>query len=300
MNKILYKLHVVIPIGIWLEGAIGYAIINQSPILPTNIWSVIAGLVWLLPIYYAYTNLRGLFLGVEKKTKPVGNVNDETLHVVWVSRGTNMQALNRAVLQSIHNIYTYMRSRYGTLNVKLHVITDVKVTEATQQRDVIYTHVPKDFKPQNGAKYKARALEYWRRSYDKRGFDDWVFHCDEESIVTTPLIYGIHNFIRMHRKDKRVIGQGLITYNGGKSALIPSLVDTVRSGDDMGRFRYQYKVKHKALFGMHGSFILYPSFVMDQITWDMGGNSITEDAEFALRAQGKGYWFCWVTGYLQE
>ena len=109
-------------------------------------------------------------------------------------------------------------------------------------------------------KYKARALQYRleqrtvRLSKDdeinRQNSDVWVLHLDEESIITPQAMVGIKDFIKKYslRKSDGAIGQGEILYNSynyGKNILTTSM-DSARTGDDLGRFRFQYEVLNTA------------------------------------------------------
>jgi len=125
---------------------------------------------------------------------------------------------------------------------------------------------------------------------------------DEESILTRECVAGISKFINNPKKCNS-IGQGEIKYNAhnyGKNMLITA-IDSLRTGDDLGRFRFQFSLFNKPLFGMHGSFMLVPASIEKYIGFDLGGKgSITEDAYFALLAGEKGIKFDWVEGYIRE
>jgi hypothetical protein len=74
---------------------------------------------------------------------------------------------------------------------------------------------------------------------------------------------------------------------------VTTLADSVRVGDDFGKFRIQYEL-HEPLIGMHGSFVVCQNAVERLVTFDHGmEGSITEDAFFALVAQVKGIKFSW-------
>ena len=52
---------------------------------------------------------------------------------------------------------------------------------------------------------------------------------------------------------------------------------------------------------MHGSFVLLPAKIEEQITWDSGQKScLTEDAYFALLAAEKKIKFDWIDGFIKE
>jgi egghead protein (zeste-white 4 protein) len=103
--------------------------------------------------------------------------------------------------------------------------------------------------------------------------------------------------------NRNAVGQGEIKYNAfqyGKNKLITA-IDSIRTGDDLGRFRFQSQIIHKPLFGLHGSFLLIPQSIEREFGFDLGGRgSITEDAYFALIASSKGVKFNWIDGFIRE
>ncbi len=135
--------------------------------------------------------------------------------------------------------------------------------------------------------------------------DTWIMHCDEETVLTPEVVIGIEAFIRKYSMTRTggAIGQGEIQYNAfnyGQNMLITA-IDSVRTGDDLGRFRFQYKVLHRSVFGIHGSFVLVPAEIEQSIGWDWGRKSdITEDTYFAFRAMEQGVVFDWVDGFVKE
>lgn len=296
MQRATYTLHLYIPIIIWFIFGI-LVIINTDPATPVSVFDyilMIGQYIWITPIIYAVSNFIGLIKGVQDITK-IYPPSRKKYTILWVSRGQNVQALYKAIKNSI-------KAKPKFYNPNLCVVTDIEIESQYRIKDVQYLVVPKDYITTNKVKYKARALEYARQYIDT----DYTLHLDEESTMTTGLYLGVNEFIST---NTNTIGQGIILYNSDieeykynlESKIIPiEMIDAVRTGDDLGRFRFQYQNIHKPIFGMHGSFMLIPKVVSDDITWDLKGNSITEDAEFSLRATEKNYKFGFVNGYLKE
>jgi egghead protein (zeste-white 4 protein) len=115
-------------------------------------------------------------------------------------------------------------------------------------------------------------------------------HCvaEDEAIARGAKIYGN-------------IGQGVILYGTQEpDNWLTTLADSVRVGDDFGKFRIQYEL-HEPLIGMHGSFVVSQNAVEKLVTFDHGmEGSITEDAYFALVAQVKGIKFSWIDSFMYE
>jgi egghead protein (zeste-white 4 protein) len=137
---------------------------------------------------------------------------------------------------------------------------------------------------------------------------DWLVHLDEETQFDRETVWAIFNFIqaettavRQKQRQWPRIGQGIILYGArGVVNWITTLADSIRVGDDYGRFRLQFE-HGKAVFGIHGSFIVVNNGVEQQVGLDHGpAASITEDAYFALVAQSMGIEFGFIHTYMYE
>lgn len=256
-----------------------------------------AKVFWFTGVLFVITNAIGFFYGSpwhkERANKRdwLGWDQKKTLIVAYVSRGNNEIALRRAIAA------TKIVLESSEVKYRIEAITDMPVDVGADD----YHLVPKSYRTTRGAKYKARALHYATEQRETSR-DTWVLHLDEESVVTEQLVHGLAKFL--NETDSLItIGQGEIKYNAhnyGKNLLITS-IDSIRTGDDLGRFRTQYKMFGKPLFGMHGSFFLVSSLLEKKIGFDLGGKgSITEDAYFALVCADKGVKFRWVEGYIRE
>ncbi|MEZ5249368.1 MAG: glycosyltransferase family 2 protein [Ilumatobacteraceae bacterium] len=79
-----------------------------------------------------------------------------------------------------------------------------------------------------------------------------------------------------------------------------TLADMLRTGDDIGRFRFQYRLG-KASMGMHGSYIVIRTRRRATHRSRCRRRRLaTEDAWFAMAAQASGVEFTWVNGYVVE
>lgn len=232
--------------------------------------------------------------------------DDESLLLLtYVSRGHQPDTLHRATGLSIE-VLEHLNVRY-----QLEVVTDEEVPSEYQHKDGLYHVVPTDYQTPNGAKYKARALQYLldQRTLRLNGAEDqeniWIMHMDEESVLTPECVLGIQEFVEKYdvRKTPGAIGQGEIKYNAYEygERLLSAAIDAGRTGGDLGLFRTQYRIAHGPLVGMHGSYVLTPASIERDITWDVGGHgSITEDSYFALMAMQLGVRYDWVEGYIRE
>jgi hypothetical protein len=79
--------------------------------------------------------------------------------------------------------------------VTIHLLTtEDKVANFNLEDEIFVEVVPRTFRPAK-AKFKARSLEWFRRS-KQLGDCDWVLHLDEETIIDTSALYACLDFIR--------------------------------------------------------------------------------------------------------
>jgi hypothetical protein len=225
------------------------------------------------------------------------------LNVVYVSKGNNIDSLIRSVQTSLillkESGVKYNMEITTDLDIKDHFPLDLQ-----HNNSIKFIVVPNSYTTEKLALYKARALQFSAKQRDLPFEDKDIYnlHLDEESQLTLEAISGIHKFLK-NPLNRLSVGQGEIKYNAhnyGKNMFITA-IDSIRTGDDLGRFRFQLKMLHKPLFGLHGSFLFIPELIEKQIGFDLGGRgSITEDAYFALIASSKGVRFNWIDGYIRE
>lgn len=211
-----------------------------------------------------------------------------------VTRGENV----RAVRATVENICSTMRA-LPLFPYVVEVVSDVPVID--DREDVRALVVPAGFATPTGARFKARALAY---ALDASSLNDrdWVFHLDEESHITASVVAGIREVIA--EEDQREcprIGQGLIVYSRSlRDNPFFALADSIRSGDDLGRFHMQARLGI-TLVGLHGSFVLARTDVERAAGFDVGPRgSVTEDAWWALVAMAQGTRSRWVEGVVIE
>ena len=184
---------------------------------------------------------------------------------------------------------------------RIEVVSDMPVEGLPDHEAVHPIVVPDDYQTSQGATHKARALHY-ALTVSPVPDHAWVLHLDEESHVTEDVIIGIREAVTQEeRGGTHRIGQGLITYHRDLHAnKLYALADSIRVGDDLGRFHLQYRL-HRILFGMHGSFLLVRTNVERQVGFDFPPEACTtEDTTWALRQMAKGNRFRWVEGTVVE
>ena len=201
------------------------------------------------------------------KTNPTEHELSELPVLFWriVTRGLqpDLVAANVCDAFAVLNECGLPSSRWA-----VEVVTDNAMDlRARTRTDVVELVVPSSYKPPNGCKFKARALHYAAVSgcSDARRHD-WLIHMDEETRFDSVTVAHVLDHI-MHEHAKwaagsikhGAIGQGVILYNAIKGQAIEStacaLADTIRVGDDYGKFALQYRVTAQPLIGMHGSFV---------------------------------------------
>ncbi|KAL4955421.1 glycosyltransferase like family 2-domain-containing protein [Aspergillus filifer] len=259
-------------------------------------WTTIAhfalNFIFLLAQFPPYAALLGLCLPMRpraNKEKPKWRAF-KTLQVCLVTKGTNFQTvLNTA------SHWTSMKHP----KVHFYVVADGgngHKFEGALPDHVTIVDVPNDFQCFN-AKYKARALEFFRRRQNLTK-DDWVIHLDEESELDD---YGIQTCLDFIERGFGEIGMGSIHYNGAShwTNNLMSAGEAMRITEDFGRFQLPVQLTQKPQLGwMHGSWILINGEVENKVTWDTA--CVAEDFWFAYSAKAMGYKFGWLHAIVRE
>jgi len=259
---------------------------------PANIFDYLK-IAWLIPLLASISALIGYFSIKDDDFKIERKSQNGKYKVIFqiTTRGFNVDALKRSI-ESIK----YWAPKY-LKNYEIWVVTEPDANpEIDNIKDVKIIKVPYEFSTKNGAKYKARALEYakeLRKNYDHE--NTWIYFLDEESIVGEDTILGIIDFIENKRG---LIGQGLIIYPNfyGKN-IFTSLADSIRPSADISTYIFQ--IKTGFVSWMHGSHVLIRSDVEQKVGWDFG-KTWGEDSLFGLKAQELGYKIEWLKGRLYE
>ncbi len=248
-------------------------------------------ILWLfgMPIYFtlAYEIIRYRKVLVKKTFVPI-NPKRVIFQITTIG---NMEI----VRESINNINRICKE-VGYENYVINVVSEVNETF----NGAVTIAVPKDYSTFNKAKYKARALHYAIEQREINGentADIWIYHLDDESMITKQGLLSILDHIDNNREP---IAEGLITYpnklNFG-SKLVKYL-DAVRPA-----FCYtccaMLKSKGKPDW-LHGSNLLLRADIEKSIGWDFP-NTCAEDSLFGYVAYKKyGGIFGWHGGVLEE
>lgn len=250
-------------------------------------WTCWYKVAWTFPTFYALVS----FVGLNIPERP--NNNDapdrDIIKICIVTKGTNLEALRRTL-----QTFSWLERDDENQNnrTQLYVVIDdgpykTQIAEMIEQH-IYLVVVPSSFRTQH-AKYKSRALEYFRLHYVHN--TDWVLHMDEESTMDKENFEACRDFARANQYD---IGQGVIYYNACHynqwtfTSKLITVADTLRVADDLGRFRFQYHLLHRPIFGLHGSFLMIRGSVENAVTWDhVHADNLTEDYAFAMQLDKK-------------
>jgi egghead protein (zeste-white 4 protein) len=212
-----------------------------------------------------------------------------------VTRGTNVEAVLKTVDATIA-----VMDELPLFPYVVEVVTDVALPfdERTHVHMIV---VPHEYRTDADTKFKARALNY-ALGASIAPDSAWLFHLDEETHITPSVVRGIRNSIMDEETSGQLrIGQGVVLYHRDlRHHPFLTLADSIRTGDDLGRFRLQHQFGQSA-FGLHGSFILVRNDVEKEVGFDLGpSGSVTEDAWWSLVEMANGRRSRWVDGYCLE
>jgi cellulose synthase/poly-beta-1,6-N-acetylglucosamine synthase-like glycosyltransferase len=248
-------------------------------------------ILWLIgmPIYFslAYEIIRYRKVLVKKTFVPI---NPKRL-IFQITTIGNMEI----VQESVNNINRICRE-VGYENYVIDVVSEVVETfdGATTLT------VPQNYSTPNNAQYKARALQYAVEQREKTGentTDIWVYHLDDESMITKQGLLSILDHMDNNREP---IAEGLITYPNkiNVGSKIVKYLDAVRP-----TFCYTCYAMLKSQSKpdwLHGSNLLLRADIEKGVGWDFP-NTCAEDSLFGYVAYKKyGAVFGWHGGVLEE
>jgi len=256
--------------------------------------SVLSNYIWILwlfgmPIYFtlAYEIIKYRKILVKKTFVPI-NPKRVIFQITTIG---NMEI----VQESIDNINRICKE-VGYNNYIINVVSEVNETFD----GAVTTTVPRNYSTINNAKYKARALHYAVEQREKNGentADIWIYHLDDESMITKQGLLSILDHIDNNREP---IAEGLITYPNriNVGSQLVKYLDAVRP-----TFCYtccaMLKSQKKPNW-LHGSNLLLRADIEKSIGWDFP-DSCAEDSLFGYVAHKKyGGIFGWHGGVLEE
>lgn len=224
------------------------------------------------------------------------------LVVCFVSQGLQMEVLKESV------------RRAHELLVSMHINYEIElVVDSAQIKDPLFAalgcvvvEVPRTFSTKSGARFKARALCYaaharLTRYQEKKNV--WILHLDEDTLLTRQAILGVHSFLSRAGWESRC-GAGekkLYSLESSSKSRFYRWLDFHCTGEDLGRYRLQFKMWKASIFGAHGSFIVMPIAVDTPDLYEVGPEgSLTEDAYVAMRLRLAGIPMEWIDGHVYE
>ncbi|KFY66007.1 hypothetical protein V496_02228 [Pseudogymnoascus sp. VKM F-4515 (FW-2607)] len=214
-----------------------------------------------------------------------------TLYLSLVTAGSNPEAVKRGITKMLPLLTVDPR-------VKIALITDEPKDKlfANLSSSITLVTTPISYTPAH-AKYKARALEYFRTS-SKLASSDWVLHLDEETVIDAHTVRACIQFIQEEKQYH--LGQGIILYNAHRfwEARLPTIADIPRARDDYGKFFIGPRWVHSPFLGLHGSFLLISGEVQNAIGWDT--RSEAEDMWLGIEAWKKNYKIGWIPSIVRE
>ncbi len=253
--------------------------------------------LWVLNALPATVGLLGMLTmrGRRRVSRATATPIPTTVCFRVVTRGTNV----RAVCETVRSISEAMAA-LPLFPYRVEVVTDdpIVALDAAAAELIV---VPKGYETPRGTRFKARALQYALEHSDLPS-DAWILHLDEESRVDASTVVGVRHAVEEEEASgAHRIGQGMILYHRDLADHpFLTLADSVRTGDDLGRFALQHRMGWP-VFGLHGSFILVRCDVERQVGFDLGAaGSVTEDAYWALLEMQLGRRTRWVDGVVIE
>ncbi len=277
---------------------------GDKPPLVEQIMSTLK-LAWLIPLPYALVNFYGYlrYPAVRRTPPPEPTALPVTLYFRYVTRGQNPTLS----AENAHKAFHRLSETLPEGNWLVEIVSDNPLTVDDCGGRVRVICVPRAYQTAQGAKFKARALQY-ALEHIPAAPEDWIIHLDEETTFDGDTIRAVNHFIAVQREQVEAgmqthpaIGQGVILYGRGEVGnWVTTLADSIRVADDYGRFRMQFE-RGKAFFGLHGSFVVINQGVEQMIGFDHGtDSSITEDTFFGLVAQSLGVPFRFIHAYMYE
>ncbi len=283
------------------SGVIGLVIPGGTPIQNgLDVVLLAFKLIWLIPVpllaAYFLSLLsfepRDFTIDVAALVSRKGELAEVKVIYTIVTRGPNIDSVESTVGSVPYWIERVSRDFSLDLKHELWIITEADSYRLWKERYDEYARrgarilaVPEDYQSRNRTRFKARALQYateLRRSLGFNTSHDWIYHQDEETTVGEDTVLGIIDFI-INSAGRKTFGAGTILYPQAWENNLPSVEEFSRSSlYDFSYLRSMKEGKNTAA-GYHGSHFLTRADLEDQVGWDFGPNTLTEDGIFAAR-----------------
>jgi len=254
-------------------------IINTKPnpsafgIFLTFMWSFLYIPALMFEVFgFAGGNLK--LAGSEPTSKKI------VIQITTIARRDTLPALDRTIKSVLREAPAFLK------NWRIDLLTEENASGLKYLREkwgrekkINFLIVPSSYQTKNKTKYKARANQYaleFRNGCDK---NTYIYHLDEDSSVVKNTIASISE-----AANKNIyLGQGVLTFpNKLSKSFLTTMCDSMRTGNDLGCFRFFTGFLKTPLIGAHGEHLLIREDIEREIGWDFGKN-LVEDATFAIK-----------------
>lgn len=202
--------------------------------------------------------------------------------IIFLIASRNCPSVIEKTVKAIHNACVAI----GYREYRVVIVTD-KFTHVREAEIIV---VPKTYSV--NAKYKARALQYALSKLPKNK-DVWLYHLDEESIVTEQCVRSLLEHIE---DNGELVSEGPINYPNDIRNPITLFLESERAVS----CHYCVDQMKIAPLWLHGSNLLVNSVVEHEVGWEFGG-SLAEDQRFGFEVERKfGNCFGWHGGLVLE
>ena len=290
---------IVLFIGLYtIIASVSFLITGKPGFLPIQIYTTA---VWTGYMVIASVGLLGLFLGMflviglRRDLRHQEAVDNLVVYLVpSITKNSVLPSLVGVIDSILESapIYTPNFVIQVTYNegAEAAIALIRHYTNPDDKRRILFIAQPKSFQDGFGTTKKCLANQYSlliRRYMGVVGSDIFVIHLDDDTKITPDLCQAYAYYIE-HQSHKYVGAQGPLTYAfqlGGQGfwGKFCTLMDSVRGGDDMLRFRSALLLFHRPVFGLHGENLIMRSDAEDALGWSFGP-TLVEDALFAMLA----------------
>jgi egghead protein (zeste-white 4 protein) len=265
----------------------------------------VTSVLWTLPLSSSVIGLAGGIVSrrrLRRRSLPAPRVIFGLLVVVvpTIGRWDTCPALERVVRSYLEHLPVLFK------HVRVDLVVEERCEALIQIRKmagplVRIVVVPRDYRPPDGTRFKARAAHYaheLRISEGEARDDVWLLHMDDDTGVGPDTAQAVSRFVTAQQLAGSAglhLAQGVLTYprEYGRNRLI-WMADAIRPACDISLF-VMTTGGGTPRAGLHGELLLVRASVEAKIGWDFGPGSIVEDAEFALRFSdlfpGRSDWF---------
>eukprot|EP00801_Mesodinium_rubrum_P003536 Mrub_03536.p1 GENE.Mrub_03536~~Mrub_03536.p1 ORF type:complete len:477 (-),score=41.68 Mrub_03536:6-1331(-) len=228
------------------------------------------------------------------------------IHIRFVSKGINPQQICDSLID-IQEVVTDDRVKRNA-NWYVEVVTDNYMDLGPKNANVHQIVVPQDYVCPKRTLFKARALHYASCTVDTDQ-NAWIIHMDEESYFDVENASKLvdfcdnENFLIKYKNQAPSFANGPISYFKNESIdnLFISLVDAVRTGEDLFKYQWSYPLFNKCYLGIKGSNWIIHSEIERNHGFDVGLNrSVGEDWACSLTFNNLGYPIKWAPVQVQE